>query len=149
MLSGGSVSWSSFAAGYIRDAAQDSGRPHYRGCRLRTDTRNAFRAFRRGSRVAKPSFALGVGLHVADFRLRFNRLGLRIADRLGQHLKQLRLGRFGRRCHLATISRSIVRNFSRRRAALSRIPLMPSVYRRAERLSQGLVALGPSLFYRS
>jgi hypothetical protein len=71
---------------------------------------NAFdfgRAFRCASRVARPPFALGIGLLVADrLRLRFNRLGLRIADRLGQHLKQLRLGRFGRRCHLATISLS-------------------------------------------
>ena len=59
------------------------------------------RAFRRGLRVARSPFALGIRLHVAGlFRLRVNGLGLRIADRLGQHLMQLSLGRCGRLCHL-------------------------------------------------
>src|SRR5262245_12088530 len=74
---------------------------------------NAFdfgRAFRCGWLFARPPFALGIGLHVADrLRLRVNRLGLRIADRLGQHLMQLSLGGCGRLCHLATISLSTSR----------------------------------------
>ena len=41
-------------------------------------------AFRCGWLFGRPPFALGIGLHVADrLRLRVNRLGLRIADRLG------------------------------------------------------------------
>src|SRR5579871_6529359 len=120
------------------------------------------RAFRRGSRAARPRFALGIGLLVADrLRLRVNRMRLRIADRLGQHLMQLCLGRRRRFCHLATISLStsrlpwpsaqpsIVRNFSRKLAALFRIPMLVSVYRRAEKPPPGLVALDPSLLYRS
>jgi hypothetical protein len=119
------------------------------------------RAFRRGSHVARPTFVLGIGLHVADrLGLRVDGLRLRIADCLGQHLMQLRLGRPGGLCHLAAISLStsrlpwpsaqpsIVRNFSKRLPALSRIPL-PSACRRAETPSPYLVALGPSLFYRS
>jgi hypothetical protein len=126
---------------------------------------NAFdfgRAFRRGLRAATPPFALGIGLHITDrLRLRFNWLRLRIADRLGQHLMQLGLGRRGRLCHLGPISLStsrlpwpsaqpsIVRNFSRRPPALPRIPLVASVYRRAETPSPDFVAPGPFLFYRS
>src|SRR5215469_7615082 len=119
-------------------------------------------AFRRGSRTARLPFALGIGLHVADLiRLRVYRLGLRVADRLGQHRMQLSLGRCRRFCHPAAICLStsqlpwpsarpsIVRNFSRRLPALPRIPLMPSVYGRAETPSPGLVGLGPSLLYRS
>jgi len=71
---------------------------------------NAFdfgRAFRCGMRVAWLAFALWLGLHVADrLRLRINRLGLCISDRIGEHLVQLGLGRCGRLCHLATISLS-------------------------------------------
>ena len=108
------------------------------------------RAFRRASRGADR-----LGLLVAD------RLRLRIADRLGQHLIQRSLARCGSFCHFATISistsrlpwpgarPSIVRNFSRRLPVLSRIPLLPSVFRRAETPSATLVAPGPSLFYRS
>ena len=147
-------------------AIHAKGRPHLSRLPLtpsRCTTAFDFRRpFRRGLRLARPPFALGIGLHGADrLRLRANRLPLRIADRLGQHLMQLGLGRRRRLCHLATISLlisrlpwpsaqpSIVRNFSGRLAALSRIPLMPSVCRCAEKPSPGLVALGPSLFYRA
>ena len=125
---------------------------------------NAFvfdRALRR-SCVAGASFALRLGLRVADrLRLRVDRLGLRVADRLGQHLEQVSLGRCGRFCHFATISLStsrlpwpiarpsIARSFFGRPPALSRIPLLPSVCRRAEKSFPPLVARGPSLFYRS
>jgi hypothetical protein len=65
------------------------------------------RAFRRATRVARPPFALGLGLLVADpLRLRMYRLGLCVADGFGEHLMQLSLGRCGRLCHLATISLS-------------------------------------------
>ena len=56
-----SISWSSFATGYIRDAAQDSGRPHYRGCRLRTDTRTLFVRFGAGRVLRACLLRLGSG----------------------------------------------------------------------------------------
>src|ERR1700758_5421969 len=83
------------------------------------------------------------------------------SDSLGQHVMQLSLGRCGTFCHFVTNSLwtsrlpsptarpSIVHNFSRRLPALVRIPLPPSVYWRAETPFPTLVALGPSLFYRS
>jgi hypothetical protein len=56
-----SISWSSFATGYIRDAAQDSGRPHYRGCRSRTDTRTLFVRFGAGRVLRGRLLRLGLG----------------------------------------------------------------------------------------
>jgi hypothetical protein len=82
-------------------------------------------------------------------------LWLRIADRLGQHLMQLSLGRSGRICHLATIylstpllwpsaQTSIVRNSFGRPHAQPHLRVMLSGYRRAEIASRRLVALSPS-----
>ncbi len=72
--------------------------PHYRGCRLgasRTTTALDFgRAFWRGSRVARSTYALGTGPNVERrFRMQVDRLRLRITDRLGQHPVQVSLGR--------------------------------------------------------
>src|SRR5262245_13404396 len=125
----------------LRGRADLAGRPvttanDPKRCR-RGLTANSFSgALRRGSRSR---LALRRRLCVTD------RQGLRVADRLGQHLMQLSLGRCGGFCHFATISLStsrlpsptarpsIVHNFSRRLPALLRIPLPPSVYGRAEK----------------
>ena len=120
----------------------------------RTNALDFGRAFWRGSRVARSTYALGNRPTVASWlRLRVDRLGLRIADCLGQHPVQVSLGRRRLR-HLAPISLLtsrlpwpsaqplIVGNFSRTLPAASRILWMPPVCRRAETPSRGLVALG-------
>ena len=119
-------------------------------------------SLRRALGVARRPFALRIGLRIADrLRLRVDLLGLRIADRLGQHLMEFSLGRCGTHFHLATISLSasrlpwpgaqpsIVRSFSRRLPALSRIRLLLSVYRFAETPWPSLHAPGPSSSYHS
>jgi len=59
------------------------------------------RAFWRGWRVERSTCALGTAPDVERrFRLRADRLGLRIADRLGQHPVQVSLGRCGGLRHL-------------------------------------------------
>lgn len=77
----------------------------------------------RGARGARQACALGRRLVVASrLGLRVDRLGLRIADRLGQHPVQVGLGRSGGPCHLATIpfefaaSRAERSTFNRRQA---------------------------------
>lgn len=61
---------------------------------LQTHAFDFGRAFWRGSRVAKSTYALGTGPNVVRrLRLRVDRLRLRIADRLGQHPVQVSLGR--------------------------------------------------------